>query len=463
MSAGKGFGTSPMGFNKNEVNEYIATLSKRISELETEKKELEKKYDSVKKVIDGADDRVKRAEDDAKEKIEKLEAQIKTERRNNEGLIDQVDELKRKLKNAGFAAAAGNSGNFSAVEKEAAEIISAAEKTARETVSEANKTAEEVVAKAKQTAAEIMQSTGGSGVDLSGFMAQLQSFVDSVNAGCKALSDKASEISNGSGGSSIEIPDFSAFTAPKADVPKESKTEIDFGMDFGASSESDTSSGIDEINALLESMAGGNSDSADDMSGDNMDGGFGFGEEAEEVAEEKTEEPEASISVTDLIMEAAEAAEKPAEDISFGEDIAAEDNGAELTADLSSIVEADEVKPEGKGLDFDMGENDEMDEMQKLLEQAEATFGGGSSEFEEKTADVSEDAQSSDDWSNLQNELDALEKQNTGLAGDIDMSADDDMNDVSDGSDGSDIWSLGNIEMSESDDDDMSSDLFGSF
>lgn len=451
MAAGNGFGTSPMGFNKNEVNEYIANLSKRMSEIETEKKELEKKYESVKKIAEGADEKVRLVETEAKEKIDQLENRIKTERKNSEELIDQVDELKRKLKNAGSAAGsrAGGSGNTADAEKRSAAIIAAAEKSAKDTVAAANKTAEEIVEKAKRTAAEIASSSGGArgSVDLSGFMAQVRAFADSVNAGCKAICDKAAEISDGESGTAVEMPDFTAFASPAANVPDmDTKTEPD--MDFGGNSEPASDGGMDEINALLASMTGENTDSADD----NMDGGFGFSSASE--PEKESASKEQTDSAFGLSFDNDMFAGLSDDENSSGK---ADDMGGELTADFGDAVEASDVKLNDTG--FDLNPGNEMDEMQKLLEQAELTFGGGSSEFEEKTADAAEET--ADDWSSLQSELDALEKQG-GIAENVDMSADSGES-ASDENPDNDIWSLGNMDMSENDDDDMSSDLFGSF
>lgn len=465
MAAGNGFSTSPMGFNKNEVNEYIASISKRMSELEAEKKEIEKKYESVKNVVDGADDKVRRAEVEANEKIAQLEEQLKSERKNSEELIDQVDDLKRKLKNAvsqASAKAAGGTVNTAAAEKKSKEIIAAAEKTAKETVAKANKTAEEVVAKAKKTASEIVSSAdsakgSGAGVDFSGFMAQLQSFIDSVNAGCKKLVDKAEELSAGEGGSAAEMPDFSSFAAPRASAPEADVTDGGFG--FEESSDNASSGGMDDINSLLASMAGESADSGDDMSG-----GFGFGSMeyiAEEPAMDDSDMSGDLMGFDDMDTGFAEdemdvpESDEPnsAFDLTLGDDLsgAVDDRASdELTADFADTVEAES----DKGTDIDFGLSNEMDEMQKLLEQAELTFGGGSSEFEERTADAS--SGSGDDWSDLQNELDALGKSD-------DMGSDMGMDTGSDSAPENDIWSLGETDMSEGDDDDMSSDLFGSF
>lgn len=459
MPAGKGFGTSPMGFNKQEVNEYIASLSKRMSELEAEKKEIEKKYESVKKIVDGSDEKIKQIEFASKERIDQLEAQVKAERKNSEDLIDQVDELKRKLKNAGVSVniPAGSSDGTSATRKRASEIIEEAEKTAKETVAKANKTAAEVVEKAKKTAAEIMGSAGGAGksVDLSGFMAKLREFANSVNAGCKELMDSASEISEGQSEASFEMPDFSDFTAPSADVPETSSDN--FGGD------SDASSAMDDINDLIASMSGGNADDSDmsgsmngSMGSDEIDMGFGFADVNAESAG-----AEISLGLDDDMSSDISGVQKSsgsALDLDLGDDMFSgigseasnDEMNSDLSADMSDTVEADEVS----GSDF--GQSSEMDEMQKLLEQAEATFGGGSSEFEEKAADASE-AASGDDWSSLQSELDALEKQD-GATEEAPASS------GSDDKQSSDIWSLGDMDMSDSgDDDDMSSDIFGSF
>ncbi|MCH5209165.1 MAG: hypothetical protein J1F04_09785 [Oscillospiraceae bacterium] len=476
MAAGNGFSTSPMGFNKNEVNEYIASISKRMSELEAEKREIEKKYESVKKVVDGADDKVRIAETEAKERIEKLEEQLRTERKNSEDLVDQVDELKRKLKNAISSAGAKSSGggapNTAAAEKQAASIIAAAEKTAKDTVAKANRTAEEVVQKAKKTASDIMASTGGAskGVDLSGFMAQLRSFADSVNSGCKTLLSKAEELSGGEGGAAVEMPDLSSFEAPKAEAPEFDAPDMSFGSEETA--EKDSSGGMDDINALLASMSG---DSADN--GEDMDAGFGFAAMDDIMGGASNDDSDMSgdlMGFDDLDAGLSEDEPDVPEDTSssdetesafdfggdmlsgFGDDDmsfgqADDDMTGDVTSDMADAVEANDVKAGDSDLDF--GGSSEMDEMQKLLEQAELTFGGGSSEFEERTADASDGAV--DDWSSLQNELDALGKND-------DMGMDTGMDSGADSAPANDIWSLGDMDMNESDDD-MSSDLFGSF
>ncbi len=460
MPAGKGFGTSPMGFNKQEVNEYIASLSKRMSELEAEKKEIEKKYESVKKVVDGSDEKIKQIEFASNEKIEQLEAQVKAERKNSEDLIDQVDELKRKLKNAGVSVniPAGKSDGSSAAKQRASEIIDAAEKTAKETVAKANKTAAEVVEKAKKTASEIMGSAGGAGksVDLSGFMAKLREFANSVNAGCKELLDSASEISDSQGETSFEMPDFSDYTAPSADVPETS------GIDLGG--ESDASSAMDDINDLIASMSGGNVDDSDmsgnmngDFTSDEIDMGFGFGDDnSSKSGVEVSPGLDTDISF-DYAEEQKASGGESALDLDLGDDMfsgakyeVSDEMNSDLSADMADTVEADDITSS------DLGQSSEMDEMQKLLEQAELTFGGGSSEFEEKTADATE--ASGDDWSSLQSELDALEKQD-GASDEAPASSDNDNKQSSE----NDIWSLGDMDMSDTGDDDMSSDLFGSF
>ena len=465
MAAGKGFGTSPMGFNKQEVNEYIASLSKRMSELESEKKEIEKKYESAKKIVDGAEDKVKEVEKSSNEKIEQLEEQIRNEHKNTEGLIDQIDELKRKLKNAGSSAGAssGASVNTAAAEKRAAEIIASAEKKAKETIASANKKAEQIVEKAKRNASETAASSAVSRakVDMSGFTAKLREFAESVNSGCKALLDKAAEISEINGEAAAEMPDFSAFDEYEADVPETNAYE----SNFGGSSDRGDQSGMDEINALLSSMTEDSTQSEEmnadvmDETGDDMNMSFGFDAMDDFKADNRNDSPDV-VDVGDLDSgmtlndEDLSGNNEPDSsfDLSFGEDLLSgfsEDSSADVDSDLSDTVEADDVNSSAD----DFGTGNEMDEMQKLLEQAELTFGSGPSEFEEKTSEVSEAA---DDWSSLQNELDALEK-NNGFDEDMSSSSGADENPEND------IWSLGDTDMSESDDDDMSSDLFGSF
>ena len=57
-----GFSTKPMGFDKNEVNEYISNLRKRMNEIEAEKKLNDEKTEAALKQAESADERVKEAQ-----------------------------------------------------------------------------------------------------------------------------------------------------------------------------------------------------------------------------------------------------------------------------------------------------------------------------------------------------------------------------------------------------------------
>lgn len=116
---------------------------------------------------------------------------------------------------------------------------------------------------------------------------------------------------------------------------------------------------------------------------------------------------------------------------------------------------------------------DADDPMAALLAQAAAAFGGGGSSF-----DMSEPANEPEpepasmgmgggDWADLQKQLEAMEQ--SGNLGDSapEAAAEPAKNATEDpkapNADDSAIWNFGDMSGGSSDDDDMSSDLFGSF
>ena len=195
------FSTKPMGFDKNEVNRYITNLRVKIDQLEAEKKVNDDKTKAAVKIAEDAEEKIRAAEQAGVRKIEELELQIKNERRNAEQMQDQIDDLKRKLRQAGGGGGA---------DKQAAEIIENANATAHEIVEKAKRTAQEIVSGANSAA------SGGAVPEE--FMAVLRNFMETVNSGFKTVNDKAAELLGSS--AEVSMPDFSAYTAPKAEVPK---------------------------------------------------------------------------------------------------------------------------------------------------------------------------------------------------------------------------------------------------
>ena len=108
--------------------------------------------------------------------------------------------------------------------------------------------------------------------------------------------------------------------------------------------------------------------------------------------------------------------------------------------------------------------------MKKMLAEAEAAFGNMATSAEQAENDASYDSgdtPSGNEWADLQKQLEAMEK--AGNFGDNRPAEDNDIQlDTAEDpkapdADDSSIWDFGNMDMSDSGDDDMSSDLFGNF
>ena len=487
-----GFKTAFQGFDKNEVNEYISNLRKKMNELEAEMKDNDSKVKAAVRIADEAESKIQNLEKSSSEKISELEQQVKTERRNNEDLLNQIDDLKRKVKNG--AGVVSSSASGAEAQKQAAEIIEKANRTAQETVEAANKTAREVVEKAKQTAKDIVanaQSASAAGgavaaVNLDGFLSEVKGFLEQINSGYKKICDKAEEISSENvsapAPAPVEIPDFSDVAAPVAEAPAAEVPTTQVSTAQVSAAEvpefKEPESKEPEPELSFEDISELNSD-ADDMSDDDdMMAGFGtLDEPVSEVKENDTTEHS-----------------KAAFDMDFDKELIAQTvpssslNANEIDEDLLAAVREEEAKhavqptPEEDRRDFDMdmSADDGEDAMRKMLEAAEAAFGGGSGGNLDFDTDVQMDNEpepepekADNPWEDLQKQLEAMEQ--SGNFGEsepepapepaakepeLEFTETDDRPTPT--TDDSSIWDFSSSDSS-SDDDDMSSDIFANF
>lgn len=489
MAGEGGFKSALNGFDKNEVNEYISNLRKNMKELEAEKRANDEKTAAAVKIAEEAENRIKAAEKNAADKIAELELQAKTERRNAESLTIQIDELKRKLKHQPAAASAGGKVDTSAAQKQSADIIAKANKTAQDIVEKAKKTAQDIISSA-QNAAGAAGAQSSANVDA--FMSVLKGCLDSIAGSCGELGQKASELLGASSAPvTVQMPDFSNISAPQAAVPP--------------SAPEHTVSDEPEM-----SLSGNLFDSMDDGA-DDMMSGFG----SEDVAPINPKAPKAEVLDGFDLSDAGEpAVDEPVDSVApidtdnvgraelnndfmkelIAQTVPSSALGNDVDDDLLAAVKEEEakyaVKPsdEDKGLDFNMDAGDsgadnsaDDDPMAALLAQAQAAFGGGggggggfdmsSSEPEAEPEPEPEPAMgmgSSGDWADLQKQLEAMEQ--SGGFGDSapESTAAEPPKSIADdpkapSADDSAIWNFGDASTSTSDDDDMSSDLFGSF
>lgn len=474
-----GFKTAFQGFDKNEVNEYISNLRKKMNELEAEMKENDSKVKAAVKISDEAEEKIRKIEQANSEKITELELQIKTERRNAEDLLNQIDTLKRKVKN-GVGSSSGAASSAEA-QKQAAEIIEKANKTAQETVAAANKTAREVVEKAKQTAKEIVENAqsasaaGGTAaaVNLDGFMSEVKKFLEQINSGYKKICDKAEEISveevSAPAPAPVEIPDFSEVAAPTAAAPTAQVPEAEVPV---FKEPEPTLEPMNEIS--FEDIQELSSEEPEDTD-DDMMAGFGtLDEPVTEVKENDTTEHS-----------------KAAFDMDFDKELIAQTvpssslDANAIDEDLLAAVREEEAKhavqptpEEGRrDFDMDMSDDDGADAMRKMLEAAEAAFGGGGSNLDfdtdEQPDNEPEPANNDNPWEDLQKQLMAMEQSGNFGGSEPEPApapaAEEPVGQVFESeetqvptTDDPSIWDFSSSESS-SDDDDMSSDIFANF
>lgn len=473
MAVGEGgFKQSAFGFDKNEVNEYISNLRKKMQEMESEIKSNGQKTAEAVKAAEEAQQKAKASQTEYSEKITQLEAQVKTERRKFDNLQIQCDDLKRKLRQKGMESAGLVQSSSDASNKQAAEIIAGAEASARKIIDDANAAAKDVVERANLVAKETVDkanaaaretiekakavsgSTGSAvNVDTAAIMSLLQDCLSSLNSEFNSMKNKVSELlsSGGEGAAApVDIPAFVEASVPLAKF-EEAKVPETASAPAPADDNSDSGS-MEDFADLLNEM-------------------------------EKNDEPVKEVEPIDTSEHS-----KAAFDDEFATDLIANtvpssSLGDDADEDLLAAVREKEqqfaVTPsDGRDdvRDFDMEmsseptPDDSADVMKKMLAEAEAAFGNMATSAEQAENDASYDSgdtPSGNEWADLQKQLEAMEK--AGNFGDNRPAEDNDIQlDTAEDpkapdADDSSIWDFGNMDMSDSGDDDMSSDLFGNF
>lgn len=461
MAGNGGFKSAINGFDKNEVNEYIGNLRKKLQEMEAEIRSNEEKTKAAVKTAEEADSKISEIEKQNAQRVSELEAQVKTERRNADTLQNEVDELKRKLRHAGSNAAANNAA--------AAE----AEKRAAEIVDKANATARDIVEKAKQTAHQIISGAGGTqggGVSeqsLEIFNTILNDLTKSVTDALNTANRKASEIT---GAPAAPALDLSAFTAPQAEVPAPAAAPK------AIPKPEPKVASVDDIFSDLADDGGDMSDFGDikplDPLKPNHEVVEGF--DLSDVGNFIAEEPVSEVSPLDSKKE-----NRAVLDEGFTTELLTQTVPSSVLKDqvdedlFAAVKERDEqfaVQPSDKK-DFDMGDPaDGLDAMNALLGQMGAALenaGGNASLDLGESEPAVDNTSSGNPWADLQNQLNAMEE--SGNFGGSEPTAEPETapapteDPKAPDADDSSIWNFDDDLSSESSDDDMSADLFGSF
>lgn len=511
MAGGEGgFSTKAMGFDKKEVNDYIANLNQRIKEIQVEKKDNDEKLQKALRKAQDADAKIKKAKEESQSKITELELELSAERKNQEKLINQIDELNRKLKNSGRVSGS-NSGTdekrsaeiIAKANAEAKAIIDKANATAKATVDKANTTAKDTVEKAKATAQQLINDSkgaGGGAVNIDGLdelIDLIGGFVNNLTNEAGEIKQKAAKLNNSQSENRVTVPDLSAVSAPVAAAPvaEAPKAEhamspgnLSSGLSFDAFGESDDSVSSDDLFSMLEEDSSSSDDGDMEMISEVLPiddfapaPSAGFVDELTE-----TDDTDFDFGVTEVTENNTTNENRPVVNSDFESQILAQNFTSSSLAEqvdedmLAAVKQQEEkyaVKPSSDGIiDFDMDMSaEEEDPLAAMLKQAEQLFGGASASEEPKQTEDTEPKSSSsasDDasnpWAALQNELLAMEK-----SGGLESNDDDFYNGQTSSSsdpkvpntDDSAIWDFGDESRdSDSDSEDdmgMSSDLFG--
>lgn len=414
MAAGEGgFSTQLNGFNKNEVTEYIGKISKEKLTLQTELKEAETKLNAAEKRAEEAEKKAEAAKAESDKQIAEMSAQVKEERRKAEEYINQIDDLKRKLKNGGGATV-----------KESDEIISEAKRKAQQIIDEAKRNASGAGAGA------------GSAVDTTALMAALRGLQNTVSAEMQKFSAKASQILNTPVSAGAQSSDamslndglFAGMDSSTDDGFAAAGAATDFGMPDDA---------VTAVEPLADPEAPKNQivDSFDN-----------------ELLAQTV--PDASVSMEDMLNSAANADADIKNDEPVGFDMGADNAQSDLDA-MNALLGQMSASLESAG-----GGSMEMDEPSAS----------------EQTPSASASAADDNPWANLQAQLNAMEMSGNFGSDDNGNDAQPEMTSdaqTAPSADDADIWNfgmdMGTADDSSSDDmngdmsDDMSADLFGSF
>lgn len=185
-----GFSTRAMGFDKNEVNEYISNLRKKMNELTADMKDKAKLAEEAQKTAESADRRVREAEEAGESKARELEEKLAGQQTIADGLRRQVDEFKQKLEE--------EKRKMSDMLKNGKGINAEAKRAYAEIIDKANDDAAEIVDKAKNEAAEIVSEAQRRAEEtnerLNSFMAALSEQLTVINGGYRAINGSAAEL-----------------------------------------------------------------------------------------------------------------------------------------------------------------------------------------------------------------------------------------------------------------------------
>ncbi|MGN0686585.1 MAG: hypothetical protein ACI4KA_00595 [Oscillospiraceae bacterium] len=178
------------GFDKNEVNTYIADLRKKMKSMEEDMRANNKKTEEALKLADEADDRIKQAEKEAEGKIAEVNKQLSVERERAAKFKDELEAMKKELESERKKMSdmlISGKGVSAEAQKAYTEVIDKANADAADIIAKANEKAAAVIAQAAEQRAD-MQSRAGE------FLETLKQQLDTITNGYKAVSGCAAGL-----------------------------------------------------------------------------------------------------------------------------------------------------------------------------------------------------------------------------------------------------------------------------
>ena len=178
------------GFDKNEVNTYIADLRKKMKSIEEDMRANNKKTEEALKLADEADDRIKQAEKEAEGKIAEVNKQLSVERERAAKFKDELEAMKKELESERKKMSdmlISGKGVSAEAQKAYADVIDKANADAADIIAKANEKAAAVIAQADEQRAD-MQSRAGE------FLETLKQQLDTITNGYKVVSGCAAGL-----------------------------------------------------------------------------------------------------------------------------------------------------------------------------------------------------------------------------------------------------------------------------
>ena len=209
-----GFKQVPFGFDKNEVNTYIADLRKKTKAMEEEVKANNKKTEEALKLAEEADARIQEAVKAGEDKAAEITRQLEAEQRKSADLEEKLkklnEDLEKERKNMSEMLMSGKGVNAEA-KKVYTEIIDKANADAKAIIDGAQAKAQEITAAADARRSDTDAKT-------TEFLAVMKAQIEAFGENYKTVAESAAELL-GSSAVAAPVVEMPTMTAAPAAAP----------------------------------------------------------------------------------------------------------------------------------------------------------------------------------------------------------------------------------------------------